>query len=53
MRETLSAYRILVGNIEGRRVLGRPRCRYEYNIKKKFKDKARFGQHSPDVAKLG
>jgi hypothetical protein len=26
-------YRVLVGKPEGKRPLGRPRCRWEYNIK--------------------
>jgi hypothetical protein len=33
MREKWNAYRILVGKPEGRRPLGRPRCRWEDNIK--------------------
>ena len=33
MGERKGAYRILVGRIEGRRPLGRPRCRGEDNIK--------------------
>jgi hypothetical protein len=28
-----NAYRILVGKPEGKRPLGRPRCRWVYNIK--------------------
>jgi hypothetical protein len=31
--EKRTAYRILVGRPEGRRPLGRPRCRWEVNIK--------------------
>jgi hypothetical protein len=31
--EGRGAYRILVGRLEGRRPLGRPRCRWEDNIK--------------------
>ena len=31
--ERRSVYRILVGKPEGRRPLGRPRCRWEVNIK--------------------
>jgi hypothetical protein len=27
------AYRVLVGRLEGKRPLGRPRCRWEDNIK--------------------
>jgi hypothetical protein len=33
MGEKRGAYRILVGRPEGRRSLGRPRRRWEYNIK--------------------
>jgi hypothetical protein len=31
--EMMNAYRILVGKPEGKRPLGRPRCRWEDNIK--------------------
>jgi hypothetical protein len=33
MGEKSNAYRILVGKPEGKRPLGRPRCRWEDNIK--------------------
>jgi hypothetical protein len=33
MGEKRNAYRILVGNPEGKRPLGRPRCRWVDNIK--------------------
>jgi hypothetical protein len=33
MREGRGVYRVLVGKTEGRRPLGRPRCRWEDNIK--------------------
>jgi hypothetical protein len=33
MREGRSVYRVLVGRPEGERPLGRPRSRWEYNIK--------------------
>jgi hypothetical protein len=33
MRERRSVYRVLVGRPEGKRSLGRPRRRWEYNIK--------------------
>jgi hypothetical protein len=34
----MNAYRILVGKSEGRRPLGRPRCRWQDNIKINVKD---------------
>jgi hypothetical protein len=33
MGERRVAYRVLVGRTEGKRLLGRPRCRWEDNIK--------------------
>ena len=33
MGETRDVYRVLVGKPEGKRALGRPRCRWEDNIK--------------------
>jgi hypothetical protein len=33
MGEKLNVYMVLVGKPEGRRSLGRPRCRWENNIK--------------------
>jgi hypothetical protein len=33
MREGKSVYRVLTGRPEGKIPLGRPRCRWEYNIK--------------------
>jgi hypothetical protein len=33
MGDSRSAYRVLVGKPEGRKPLGRPRCRWEDNIK--------------------
>ena len=33
MGEKRGAYRVLMGKPEGRRPLGRPRCRWEVNIK--------------------
>jgi hypothetical protein len=38
MEEKRGAYRILVGRPEGRRTLGRPRCRWEENIKMDLQD---------------
>jgi len=36
--EKISAYRVLVGNPEGKRPLGRPKSRWEDNIKVDLKD---------------
>jgi hypothetical protein len=36
MGKEKSAYRVLVGNPEGKRPLGRSRCRWENNIKWNF-----------------
>jgi hypothetical protein len=33
MGEIINTYNILVGNLEGKRLFGRPRRRWEYNIK--------------------
>jgi hypothetical protein len=38
MRETRNAYRILVGKPEGKRPLGRPRSRWDDNIKMDFRE---------------
>jgi hypothetical protein len=35
----MNAYRILVGNSEGKRTLGRPRCRWMDNIKMDLRDR--------------
>jgi hypothetical protein len=33
MRKRIGLYRVLVGKPEGKRTLGRPRCRWEDNVK--------------------
>ena len=38
MDESTNAYRVLVGKPEGKRPLGRPRCRWEDNIKMDFRE---------------
>jgi hypothetical protein len=38
MREKQNAYRVLVGKPEGKRQVGRPRCRWEDNIKMDFRE---------------
>jgi hypothetical protein len=39
--EGRSMYRVLVGKPEGKRPLGRPRCRWEYNIKMNIQEVGR------------
>jgi hypothetical protein len=50
MGETQSACRILLGKTKGRGVMGRPRSRWETNIKTKLKNKTRLGQRSLGLA---
>jgi hypothetical protein len=38
MMEKRNAYRIMVGKLDGKRLLGRRRCRWEGNIKMGFKE---------------
>ena len=38
MEECRSAFKILTGKLTGRRPLGRPRCRWEDNIRKDLKE---------------
>jgi hypothetical protein len=38
MEEDRGVYRVLVGKREGKRPLGRPRCRWEDNIKMDLQD---------------
>jgi hypothetical protein len=38
MGERRSVHRVLVGRLEGKRALGRPRCRWEDNIKMDFSE---------------
>jgi hypothetical protein len=38
MGEVRGAYNILVGRPDGRRPLGRPRCKWEYNIKMNLRE---------------
>jgi hypothetical protein len=39
MRAKRNAYRILMGKPEGKRPLGRPRCRWVVNIKMDLRDR--------------
>ena len=38
MEQSRNAYRVLVGKLEEKRLLGRPRCRWEDNIKMDFRE---------------
>ena len=38
MEQSRNAYRVLVGKPEGKRSLGRPKCRWEDNIKMELRD---------------
>jgi hypothetical protein len=49
MREKRGAHRILVGRPEGRRPLGRPRLRWEDNIKMDLQE-VRWGMHWIELA---
>jgi hypothetical protein len=50
MGERRGAYRALVGKPEGRRPLGRPRRRWEDNIKIDLREVGRGGAHWVDLA---
>jgi hypothetical protein len=48
--EKLSGYRTLVGNLEGKRLLGRPRYKWEDNIKMDLRDIGGSGMDWIDLA---
>jgi hypothetical protein len=50
MGEKRNAYRILVGNLEGKRPLGRPRGRWVYNIKMDLREVEWDGMDWIDLA---
>jgi hypothetical protein len=50
MGEKIGAYRILVGSPEGRRPLGRPRCRWEDNIKMDLQEAGWVGMNWIELA---
>jgi hypothetical protein len=50
MGEGRDAYRVLVGRPEGRRPLGRPRCRWEDNIKMDLQEVGWGGMDWIDMA---
>ena len=49
--ERRCAYRILVGKLEGKRPLGRPRCRWENNIKMDLQEVGCEGMDWIELAK--
>jgi hypothetical protein len=50
MGERRGAYRVLVGKPDGRRPLGRPRCRWEDNIKMDLREVGWGGADWIDLA---
>jgi hypothetical protein len=50
MGPTRNAYRILVGKPEGRRPLGRPRCRWVDNVKMDLSEKGWDGRDWIELA---
>jgi hypothetical protein len=51
MGEKMNAYRILMGNLEGKRALGRPRHRWVDNIKMDLREIGWDGMDWIDLAK--
>jgi hypothetical protein len=51
MGEKRNAYKILVGKLEGKRPLGKPRCRWEDNIKMDFRKIGLDGMDWIDLAR--
>jgi hypothetical protein len=52
MRERRSVYRVLIGKSEGKRPLGRPRRRWQDNIKMDFQEVECEGMDWIDVAQV-
>jgi hypothetical protein len=52
MEEKRNVYRVLVGNLEGQRPLGRPRGRWEINIKIDLREIEYGGMDWTDLAQL-
>jgi hypothetical protein len=52
MGEKRNAYRILVGKPEGKIPLGRPRCKWEDNIKMNLREVGWCGMEWTDLAKV-
>jgi hypothetical protein len=53
MVQRRNAYRILVGKADGKRILGRPTCRWEDNIKMPFREIEWGGMDWTDLAQDG
>jgi hypothetical protein len=53
MGEGRSVYRVLVGRLEGKRPLGRPRCRWEDNIKLNLREEGVDGANWIRLAQDG
>ena len=53
MGERKGVYRVLVGKPEGKRPLGRPRCKFEGNIKMDLNDLSWKGQDWNDLPQTG
>ena len=51
MEQSRNAHRILVGKSDGKRPLGRLRCRWEDNIKMDFRDGGCYAGDWIDLAK--
>jgi len=51
--ERRGAYKILAGRPEGRRPIGRPRCRWEDNIKMDLQEVGWGGGHGLDLSDSG
>jgi hypothetical protein len=51
MEKKSNSYRILVGNTEGKRLLGRPRRRWVDNIKMDFRETDWDGMNCIDLAR--
>ena len=52
MEESRNAYRVLVGRFEGKRPLGRPRHRWEDNIKMDLKEVGCDARNWMDLAQV-